>query len=177
MESIVIGITSGPGTGKSILAAELFAGFKRLGISCELAREYIKDKFYEGAQKTIENQIYIFGKQQHILHRLAGEVQIIITDAPLINSAIYEKSGCEFFRGLVLKEFHKYNNLLFLLNRNSDVAYEFYGRHQDENGARRVDRQVKQFLVKNNVEFHNIYRIDKESQKIIIEKALEKING
>ena len=42
--TIVVNLIGGPGSGKSTTAAGLFYNLKKLGINCEMALEYAKDK-------------------------------------------------------------------------------------------------------------------------------------
>ena len=162
-ETRVISIISGPGTGKSILASELFSALKRKSYSCELSSEYIKRKLREQATKVTQNQIYIFGKHQFQLFSLRGEVDIIITDAPLIFSTIYDDSNCPFLKGLVLKEFNSYKNMNYYINRDENAEYEQEGRYQDINGAKKIDAKVKSFMVENNIPFTELSGIGMKS--------------
>ena len=43
-KTIVINLIGGPCSGKSTVAAELFARLKKMGIKTELVSEYIKDR-------------------------------------------------------------------------------------------------------------------------------------
>ena len=57
MDTLVINLCGGPGTGKSTLSANLFAKLKMAGVDVELAPEYVKDLVWEESFKKIENQI------------------------------------------------------------------------------------------------------------------------
>lgn len=59
-------------------------------MNCELVPEYAKEHEWEGRTGKIRQaQDYIFAKQHFRLSRLIGEVDVIITDAPLMLSQIY----------------------------------------------------------------------------------------
>ena len=172
-DAIIINLIGGPGTGKSILAADLFAYFKRNYITCDISWEYIKKKIREKALKVIQSQIYIFGKQQFQLFTMRDEVEVVITDSPLILSAIYDKTECQSLKDLVLKEFNSYNNIVYFIERDEAVKYEQEGRYQDLTGAKLVDEKVKKFMNDNKIPYKIIKGIGKKSVKTVI-KDIEK---
>ena len=150
----VINLFGGPGCGKSTLAALLFAELKMLGFNCEMALEYAKDKVWEESYHTLDNQIYVFGKQHHRMFRLKENVDIIITDSPLINSILYDSTNNSMLRELVLFEFNKYQNYNFLIERPK--IYDTNGRMQSEEEAKELDSKVEELLLKNNIQFAKI---------------------
>ena len=88
---IVVNIYGGPGSGKSTFAAELFAKLKKEGINCELITEFAKDITWEHNTKALATQAYVFGNQYYRMARVADEVDVIITDSPLLQSLIHDK--------------------------------------------------------------------------------------
>lgn len=138
----VINIFGGPGTGKSVTAARLFAELKIKQFNCELITEYAKELVYDESYKLMENQIWIFANQHHRMYRLRKKVDYIITDAPLFNSIVYSGKGEENkpFHKFVLAEFSKYDNLNVYLERETEYKQE--GRYQDEDGAKKIDNEV-----------------------------------
>jgi nicotinamide riboside kinase len=138
----IINVFGGPGTGKSVTAAQLFAEMKKQQMNCELVTEFAKELVYDESYRVMENQIWIFANQHQRMHRLKDKVDFIITDAPLFNSIVYSGKGEENkeFHQFVLREFNKYDNLNIYLER--ETTYRQEGRYQDENGAKEIDNEV-----------------------------------
>ena len=154
MNTIVVNLIGGPGTGKSVLCASLFAQLKIQGINCEMATEYVKDLVWEESFKKISNQLYILGKQHNRLFHLNHKVQIIITDSPLLNSIVYYTGHNPHFKDLVLWEFNQMNNINYYFTRKFEYHQE--GRYQDEAGAHEKDRQFHELLSLNDIPFQEI---------------------
>src|SRR5574344_627446 len=100
--SLVINLFGGPCSGKSTLAASIFAEMKAQGKSVELAFEFAKDLVYDKQIDLLQSkQCYVFAHQQLRIDRLINSgVDYIITDSPLLLSVIYNhyttSSGQEF---------------------------------------------------------------------------------
>ena len=168
MDTLVINLCGGPGTGKSTLSANLFANLKMSGVDVELAPEYVKDLVWEESFKKIENQIYIFGKQHNRLYRLKNKVKVIITDSPLLNSIVYYTGGNPHFEPLVIWEFNQMNNLTYYLERSFE--YVENGRMQTLERAKKIDEVYKNLLDKYKIEYTSLrspYDIDSIVQSII----------
>ena len=106
----IINLYGGPGCSKSTTAAGIFSVLKLHGVNCELCTEYAKDLTWESRNMTLQNQIYIFGKQYHRLWRVVNQVDVVITDSPILLSNIYDTNNDEAFRNLVLDTYNKFNN-------------------------------------------------------------------
>lgn len=145
MNALVINLFAGPGCGKSTTAAGLFSYLKWAGIECELATEYAKDRVWSEDLKTLRNQIYVFGKQHHRIHKLKDKVEVIITDSPLLLSIIYDGENNFLLQELVRHEFTKCNNINILLKR--EKPYVKRGRLQTEEEARKIDVEIESLLV------------------------------
>lgn len=151
---IVINLLGGPGSGKSTTAAKLFYTLKMNNIKCELISEYAKDRLWEENDMALNDQLYIFAKQQHRQFKLQNKVDVIITDAPLILSLYYGKHLSDSFRSLVIDEFNKYDNLNYFLNRKH--KYEEVGRIQKENEANEICNDLEYILNNNNIPFKSL---------------------
>lgn len=150
----VISLVAGPGCGKSTTAALLFAKLKMRGINCELVTEYAKDKVWEESFKTLDNQLYVLGKQYHRLHRLMGKVDYIVTDAPLIHSLFYGAHMPASFKQLVLDINKGIPALNIFLTRKK--AFNPIGRMQTEEEARLIDGQLRSVLDDNNIGYATV---------------------
>lgn len=148
----VINLYGGPGTGKSTTAAGLFSALKLLGVNAELVQEYAKDKAWEfgtnhlGVPKVLQCQEYIFGKQHYRMRRLVPDVDIIITDSPLLMGLVYMPDDFPMpsLRKVVKEAYDMYENLdIFLLRVK---PYNTSGRFQTEDEARVLDGSIKQLL-------------------------------
>lgn len=174
-QAIVVNLAGGPGCGKSILASDLFSALKRRFISCELSSEYIKRKLREEAKKVVQNQIYIFAKQQFQLFGMKDNVEVIITDSPIFLSSVYDESNCKDLKNLIMKEYKRYHNLTYLIERSKDVPYEQEGRYQDQAGAKLVDNKVKKFMDNNKIKYKTIQGIDSPSVDLIVKDILKEL--
>jgi nucleoside-triphosphatase THEP1 len=175
--AIVINLFAGPGVGKSTTAAKVFAELKMKNVNCEMALEFAKDKVWEESFRTMDDQIYIFGKQFHRIWRLKDKVDVIICDSPLPISIVYDKENSEVFHKLIMEQFNKFENYNFFLERG--VEYQKEGRVQTEEEAKKVDKIVKDVLEKYKI-YHYIQPIDGAADvivKMILKVLSEKKNG
>lgn len=154
MSALVINLFGGPGCGKSTIAALLFGKLKQSGINCEMALEYAKDKVWEESLKTLDDQIYVFGKQLHKIWRLNDKVDVIITDSPLLFSIIYDKENNIDLKNLVISTFNRFNNFNCLIRRQTEYQQE--GRYQNETEAKEIDNLIVNLLEENDI-MYNLY--------------------
>ena len=171
--TIVVNLIGGPGSGKSTTAAGLFYNLKKMGINCEMALEYAKDKVYEESFKTMDDQLYIFGKQYHRMWRLENLVDVIITDSPLLLSIYYNKTKSNYFEDLIVEQYNKFNNMLYILKRDN-IEFKQEGRIQNEEESKHIDMEVKNILDRNNINYIEISTLDAIEK--ITEDVVNKLN-
>jgi len=150
---IIINFFGGPGSGKSTTAAGVFSLLKLHGVNCEYVPEFAKDLTWEDRHKTLENQLYVFAKQQHRLWRLIDQVDIIITDAPLVQGLAYIRYNKSLTQTIV-DQFNQFDNLNFFLMRTK--IYNPNGRAQTEEEAKDLDATIVHILDSNNIKFKDI---------------------
>lgn len=151
----VINFFAGPGAGKSTISAHLFALLKWQGLNCEIAREWIKEKVWQDINHpSLNNQLYIFAKQDLALSSLDGKVDFAITDSPLILSLIYGNANPQSFEQLVLARFRSYKNINFFVERKK--AYNPNGRLQTSSEAEEIDSKILEMLRYYDIPFTKI---------------------
>lgn len=169
----VINLFSGSGTGKSTVAAALFAELKRRSVNCELAREYIKEWAYENRTPGKFDQIYIFGNQARAEGHLYEKVEVLITDSPLLLVPFYEhhlikKSIVEpaVFNFIKYAEEHGVTYHNFWLERLD--TFDTRGRFETVEQAMDVDVKMKAWLTERNIPLIPLPKDHDQRLKIIL---------
>lgn len=164
---VVINLFGGPCTGKSTGAAYLFSKLKLQGYNVELITEFAKEKAWENNAKAVSDQLYVLGEQSHKMTICQNDVDIIITDSPLLLSIIYNKDNrlTNNFNRTVYDVFNSYNNYNFYLNRLDQ--YNSKGRFQDEKDAEKIDKKILNLLTKYKIPF-NTYQGSMEGYEQIL---------
>lgn len=112
-KTLIVNLIGGPGSGKSSLRAGVFYDLKFRGIDCEEAPEVAKDMVWSKQFFTLGNQIKVFGEQHDRIFRLLGQVEVVITDSPLILTPIYDTRESDTLRKLAMEEFNSMWNRYF----------------------------------------------------------------
>lgn len=86
---LIVNFFGVPGSGKSTMAARLFADLKMQGLDVELVREYAKELLWEGEDLNKITQLEITLEQIRRTLRLLDKVSIIITDSPVFGGMLY----------------------------------------------------------------------------------------
>lgn len=167
---LVINLIGGPGSGKSTTMAGLFYWLKKRGINCEMATEYVKDKAWEEDYRTMDDQIYIIGKQFHRISRLIDKVDIVIMDTTLLSSIIYDKNKSEALKQLCIEAFNRFNNLVFFIKRNN-ASYQTSGRRENSEEALAIDAAYKKLMEELQIPYDSL--INDDSVELIIRKLKE----
>lgn len=167
-----INIMGSPCSGKSTVAANLFAELKKLGTDAELITEYAKDCVWENSIDTLEDQIYVFGNQFHRQKRIEGKVQYAINDSPFLLSSIYNKMDSIYLDKLIIEQYKKFNQKTYVLRRKT--PYVNNGRVHTESQSKIIDNMIIATLEKNNIPYEivdNIKAVDYILKQIKIENV------
>jgi nicotinamide riboside kinase len=164
-----INLLSGPGVGKSTMAARIYSALKIKGRDIELVREHVKNWVYEERAPKSFDQVFLFGAQMRAEDIvLRSGVEILVTDSPLFLSICYaeayETPGwrhllplCDEFEGA-------YPSVDIFLERRS--PYEPKGRFQDEGKAMKMDDLIRTRLAGRDKPFY-VARDEEEITRII----------
>jgi nicotinamide riboside kinase len=172
-DTIVINLIGGPCSGKSTIAAELFARLKKMGVKTELVSEYIKDRIYEENKTMPNNQIAIFGMEHYNISNKLGKVEVIVHDGSFINNILYKKEDNQEFDNLIVSEYHKFNNLDFFIKRGN-IEFEDYGRIHNYEQSLELDEKIKQLYNNCGADFIEVESRDAVDK--IIPIVLKKLN-
>lgn len=144
VETLIVNLYAGPGTGKSTTAAGLFYRLKKANINSEYIQEYAKDKAWQGDMFTLECQPYITAKQLYRLHRVMGKCEVVITDSPLIQGLVYGGSFVDDnFKRWVVSTSNSMRTLDIFLQRDLQThAYNPAGRSQSLEEAIKLDEEI-----------------------------------
>lgn len=173
MDTLIVNLYAGPGAGKSVAAAYIFAKLKMVGVECELVPEYAKDRTWQGDHFPLEKcQLYVTGKQALRIARLVGKVRVIITDSPIALGALYTNE--QPYKDVAVYESKKYRDQLnIFLERGPH--YNPNGRNQTEEEAISLDNQIKKMLNDNNISYTSL-EADIESYNTIVQSVISLIN-
>ena len=146
MTATVVSFFGGPGAGKSTLAAGVFYTLKKEGFNVEFVHEFAKELTWEGREGALSNQTHILGQQFEMFRRCMDQVDIIITDTSLLNSAIYchnyNLPYADEIEALALSMYRSMDNFTFLVKRVFD--FDPTGRYQkDADEADAVAQRVR----------------------------------
>jgi len=154
-ETLVVNLFAGPGSGKSTTCSGIFFDLKTQGVECEIASEYAKDLVFEHRSDTFKDQIYMFAKQYHRIFRLLGQVDVVITDSPILQSPVYDSQKRPTLEKLVVEEHRKMWTYNVFLKRVK--PYNPNGRLQTKEEAIEIDREILDVLNRNNEAYETFY--------------------
>lgn len=150
----VVNFYAGSGAGKSTTAAGLYSELKMQGISVELVTEWIKGVVWDRAWDIMKDQVLVFAQQLHQIKRLEGQVDVVVTDSPLLLTLTYDTSQNFQLAELVRWEYSQYDNVDIFLHRNKPFVQA--GRVEDRETAENMDGKIYQMLLDEGILFGEV---------------------
>lgn len=157
----VISLVGGSGIGKSTTAAGLYYEMKKLGVNCELVREFVKEWAWAGKKVGPYGQSIIYGQQVERESNLYGKVDYIVTDSPLILCPVYQKyyNGTDTIKNQVFNDLNVAKSLgvehiNYILTRFK--KFDPRGRYETEQQAVEIDHETENFLKYHMVDYKKV---------------------
>lgn len=169
---IVVNLFASPGSGKSTTASGVFYELKTRGVNAELAGEYAKDLTWSKRFHTLQDQIYVFGKQHHRVFRLKDDCDVIIMDSPILLGLAYSWDYPQCFRDTVNWAFNQYDNINFVIQRVK--PYSQKGRNQTEAESKKKHEEILNILSIFDVSYELVAG-NEAGKDHIVSRVLEKI--
>lgn len=185
MRTYLVNLISGPGSGKTTMAALLFGELKMRGYNVEYVQEYAKKLIWLSDFDKLNNQYLVTKKQIELFEKIAGNVEIIITDACILHGLYYNRynennvSNVEKTEKLIIDSFNKFRNINIFIERGN-FRYEKAGRLESEEEAKRIDMKLKEYLNILGIEYIEI-KSDRNNvnqmREYMISKIISMINS
>ena len=152
--SLIVNAYAGPGAGKTTSCLQLVADLKKHGIQAEYVSEYAKDLVWEKNNVLLdgspESQFEILKEQLKRMDRLYGQVDVIVTDAPILLNQVYNKDLTPEYQKMIGSLCKQYNSYNFFLERNPHT-YETQGRLQTLAESQAKDAEIAAVLKDNRI--------------------------
>lgn len=154
----IINIVSGPGAGKTTMAAMIFVRLKLLGYTVEYVQEYAKELVWKKQFRKLNDQFAVSEEQYNRFKAVNGNVDYIVTDGSLLHGLYYNQTNPENLSNVektekyILEFFKDFDNIVIFLERG-DFDYEKEGRIQTEKEAKNVDKELEMLLKEQNISF------------------------
>ena len=154
----VINFLGGPGVGKSTYAAYIFVQMKVRGMKVGLIQEYAQELILDNrGHVLLEDQLEIFSEQNRRLKAAYNTYDYVLTDSPLILSSIYFNRAMPYdevaFTNLVQTTFDWYDNINFVLIRNTDWEAFNAERKHTVSESILLDNDILEHMEKNNIKY------------------------
>lgn len=156
--ALVVNCFGGPSVGKSTMALGVTFALKLMQIPVEIVPEVAKEMLLEGRKRPLlEWQAYVTAKQHRNLDRSRKDVEVVVTDSPILTGCFYKSSGySDLFDQFWLERHREMYSINFLITRDYSRPYDPIGRYQTEEQAKQVDLNISEWLTRYGVGHHII---------------------
>lgn len=165
--SLIVNLFAGPGAGKTTCAMEIAAELKKHNIQTEYVSEYAKELVYAKDYETLKNQSAVTGEQFRRLQLANGQVDVIVTDSPILLGLVYDQSQSKDFASKIIAQHNSMENFNLFIKRGT--SYQTEGRLHTQDEAIQIDNRILKLLKDNKLFFgtYNHKTVDVVVQNII----------
>ena len=175
--TLIVDIFGGSGAGKSTTALQLVAELKKLGYHAdyvsEVAKELVYAKDFEHLDGTLKNQSKILSEQKRRLDIMLDNVDVVVTDSPLLLYIVYLKENAPEYIESVFSQYENYNNYNVVVERDLSVKFEQEGRIHNLEESIKKDGEIITLLDSHNIDYQ---RFDRNNISGILDGIISKIN-
>ena len=175
--TLIVDIFGGPGAGKSTTALQLVAELKKLGYHAdyvsEVAKELVYAKDFEHLDGTLKNQSKILSEQKRRLDIMLDNVDVVVTDSPLLLNTVYLKENAPEYIENVFSQYENYNNYNVVVERDLSVKFEQEGRIHNLEESIKKDGEINTLLDSHNIDYQ---RFNRNNIAGILDGIVSKIN-
>lgn len=148
----IINLFAGPGSGKSTTATGVFSLLKMHDINCEYVPEHAKDLAWEKTLTVFYDQYWILGEQHRRQARLDEQVDVMITDSPILQQCAYVNE--QHYEDLCVELFSKQDNKNYFIRRLKQ--FNAKGRKENLEQAKQVDDRIHSLLTSYDFPFKEL---------------------
>lgn len=166
---LVVNIYSGPSSGKSTLASDVYVKLNRLGLRAEVPPEVAKIRSQRKDFGFLADQIAVFGETQHQINMAARSgADVAVLDSPVLLSLVYApKPYLQSFPSLVREVYDQYQSLDYFLVRDPNRQFSGVGRVHNEPESKRKDVEIIEMLHKQHIDFEYLNPSDDSTNNIV----------
>jgi hypothetical protein len=157
----VINVIGGPGCDKSLITSAIILFLKLHNKTVEVIPDFAKSLVWQQNFEVLKNQYFIAQRQFEMLTLLDGQVQYLISECSLPQVLYYNENYLDNIcdigktRTQILAWHGQFNNVNVLVERG-ERNYVRTGRFQDEEGARAIDRGLRELLLREELPFASV---------------------
>ncbi|MFZ2306220.1 MAG: hypothetical protein WAW73_12275 [Rhodoferax sp.] len=157
----VVNVIGGPGCDKSLITSAIILFLKLHNKTVEVIPDFAKSLVWQQNFEVLKNQYFIAQRQFEMLSLLDGQVQYLISECSLPQVMYYNENYLDNIcdigktRAQILDWYGQFNNINILVERG-DRNYVRTGRFQDEEGARQIDRGLREMLEREELPFTSL---------------------
>lgn len=145
--ALIINLFGGPGSGKSTVAARIFAELKLRGIEAACPEEHAKLAIWSGRPWLLDEQIILVGKEWETINNLRDKVDVIVMDSPILLCSVY--AGLrepQAFHDLTIDLHKRTPRINVMVNRPQAEPYQHINRRENAEQAVEVDVKLRELL-------------------------------
>jgi nicotinamide riboside kinase len=174
MRTKIINLVGSPSSGKSLIAALLFAELKMMHKRAEYVQEYAKTLVWQNRLDELANQYNVTTEQYKMIKSVNGKVEYICLDSPLLLGIYYNRyhpdnvSNVEKTEKMILDKIKEFDNIYIFIERNKEFPYEIEGRIHNEKESDDISIKLMEILKEFKIPYKS-FRSDKSNIKEMIE--------